>query len=205
MRIHDLLERRLQPANDDDASIRAGLARDKLGLDIPIFRGLGQFTLYILSLGKQTLCTRFQTADARARADRLAEPAPARVTTSRLGREVLHEILNPHSVDHGRELQGALTASRRNAAFLPMLSTRWTAAPARPASAQAMTSPGKAGAGAEIDPASGLRRQRQELQRIGDVAGPDVRDGRARDQVDVRLPHQQELPTKQVQLRRCFT
>ena len=49
-----------QAADDDDASFSAGLARYQLGIDVPIFRCLGQFTLYILSLRKQTLCTRFQ-------------------------------------------------------------------------------------------------------------------------------------------------
>ena len=34
--------------------------------------------------------------------------------------------------------------------------------------------PGKAGAGAEVDPAFGVGRQGQELERVGDVAGPDV-------------------------------
>ena len=37
-----------------------GNASTGLGIDSPIFRCPGQFTLYILSLGKQTLCTRFQ-------------------------------------------------------------------------------------------------------------------------------------------------
>ena len=45
-----------------------------------------------------------------------------------------------------------------------MLSTRWTCAPAVSASAQAITRPGKAGAGPEIDPASGVRRERAEAE-----------------------------------------
>ena len=50
---------RLEPADDHDSALRTGLARDQLGVNIPIFRCSGQFTLYILSLEKQTLCTRF--------------------------------------------------------------------------------------------------------------------------------------------------
>jgi hypothetical protein len=51
---------RFEPADDHDTALRAGLARDQVSVNIPIFRCSGQFTLYILSLGKQTLCTRFQ-------------------------------------------------------------------------------------------------------------------------------------------------
>ena len=54
---------------------------------------------------------------------------------------------------------GAATASRRNAAFLLMLSTRWTAAPGRSAERAGDDQAGKAGAGAEIDPASCVRRR----------------------------------------------
>ena len=37
--------------------------------------------------------------------------------------------------------------------------------------------PGESGAGAEIDPAACSCRQRQELQRIGNVASPQLRNG----------------------------
>ena len=64
--------------------------------------------------------------------------------------------------------------------------------------------PRKARAGSEIDPAFGVRRQRQELERIGDVTRPDVRDGRTRNQVDMGR-NIEELVDEQVQFRRCFT
>ena len=52
--------RALQLADDDDAAVGTGLARDQLGVDVPIFSRFGQFSLYILSLREQALCTRFQ-------------------------------------------------------------------------------------------------------------------------------------------------
>src|ERR1700751_4634288 len=48
------------PSNQHDASSRTRLAGHQFGLDIPISRGLGQFSPYILPFGKQPLCTPFQ-------------------------------------------------------------------------------------------------------------------------------------------------
>ena len=48
--------------------------------------------------------------------------------------------------------------------------------------------PGKARAGAEIEPGAGLRREVEELERVGDVPGPDVLQRRGADQVLDRLP-----------------
>src|SRR5712691_3524129 len=44
-----------QASQHDDATLRAGLARNEVGLDRPIFSGLGQFSLYILTLQEQRL------------------------------------------------------------------------------------------------------------------------------------------------------
>ena len=43
----------------DDPALSARAAGVKLWLDLPIFSGLGQFSLYILSLEKQGLCAAF--------------------------------------------------------------------------------------------------------------------------------------------------
>ena len=72
------------------------------------------------------------------------------------------------------------------------------------ASAQAIDQAGKAAAGAEIDPGPRLGRQIEELERIGDVARPELRDGRARDQIGRGLPAQQQLD-EAVEPRECFT
>src|SRR5580700_8231552 len=50
----------LRPLDRHDAAARIGQAGHERGLDVPIFSGLGQFSLYILSLGEQGLCTSFQ-------------------------------------------------------------------------------------------------------------------------------------------------
>ena len=63
---------------------------------------------------------------------------------------------------------------------------------------------GEAAAGTEIDPAFGLRRERQELKRVGDVPGPDVGQRRARDQVEMRRDPQQVV-NEHIQPGRCFT
>ena len=134
----------------------------------------------------------FSKAAARASAVRRAAPAPRAVTTSARLVEVLHEILDPHSMDHRPGRRMWRTASRRNAAFLPLLSTRWTAAPARSASAQAITSPGKPAPEPRSTQRLASGASGQELERVGDVPGPDLRDRRGRDQIGLRLPSQQQ-------------
>ena len=51
----------------DDPAMSAGAAGMQLWFDIPIFSGLGQFSLYILAFKKQSLCPlphqRFGVAD----------------------------------------------------------------------------------------------------------------------------------------------
>jgi len=49
----------------------------------------------------------------------------------------------------------------------------------------------EAPAGSKIDPGSRLWRQRQQLERVGDVACPDFTDRRICDQVQPVLPSQQ--------------
>jgi hypothetical protein len=51
----------------------------------------------------------------------------------------------------------------------------------------------EATAGTKVDPGSRLWRQRQELERIGDVARPDFSDRRICDQVQSVLPSQQSF------------
>ena len=51
---------------------------------------------------------------------------------------------------------------------------------------------GKAAAGAEIDPDLASGAEREELQRIGDMAGPDLRQRRGRDEVGGLLPGGQQ-------------
>ena len=52
---------------------------------------------------------------------------------------------------------------------------------------------GKAAAAAEIDPGSCMRRELEKLQGIGDVAGPELRQRRRRDEIGFCLPLEQQL------------
>jgi hypothetical protein len=47
----------LDPVELDDPAVSAGAAGMQLRLDIPIFSGFRQFSLYILALEKQGFCT----------------------------------------------------------------------------------------------------------------------------------------------------
>ena len=124
--------------NDDLApGVRAAL--DQLGLNIPTFSGFGQFGINILTLGKQTEDSGFQQRIGPASS--AASGASARAVTTSTGTA----RFSTKSSIRRCTLAGApvaWTASRKKAAFLPLLSTRCTSAPGFSASAQAMTTPG---------------------------------------------------------------
>ena len=181
----------------------AGLARDQLGIDFPIFRCLGQFSLYILSLRKQTLCTRFQQRLRERRAVRLAEPAPARrqrraaplkfFTKSSI--RTAWTIAGSSNVIDGFAQEGGFFAG----AFDQVDRRRLAGLRAR------RRSRGRESRRRSRDrPSIGVGRERQELERIGDVARPDRRDRRRRDQIDPLRPRQQEFD-EAIEPRRCFT
>src|SRR6185437_2630823 len=50
-----------------------------------------------------------------------------------------------------------------------------------------------AAAAAEVDPGPGGRGERDKLERVGDVAGPEMRQGGRRDQVGLGLPLPKEV------------
>src|SRR6476660_4625421 len=47
---------------------------------------------------------------------------------------------------------------------------------------------GEAAAATEVGPAFGQRGEIDELERVGDVPGPELRQGRGRDQIGLGLP-----------------
>ena len=73
-----------KPADDHDAAFRAGLAGPARGLDIPIFSGFGQFSLYILSLGEQTDGAPLDQRKAPDRSSTFNGASARAVTTSAL-------------------------------------------------------------------------------------------------------------------------
>src|SRR3954471_14913151 len=66
------------------------------------------------------------------------------------------------------------------------------ARPSRPCHGAGQDNPGKAAAAAEIGPAFGRWGESDELKRIGDVPGPEMRQGRGRDEVGLGLPLPQQ-------------
>ena len=63
---------------------------------------------------------------------------------------------------------------------------------------------GKASAAAEIDPDFGRGSEGQKLQRIRDVPGPQIWQGRRRHKIGFRLPFEQQVDIA-IQPRLCFT
>ncbi len=63
---------------------------------------------------------------------------------------------------------------------------------------------GEPAAGTKVDPSAGMWRERQELQRIGDMARPQFRFGRGGDQIDAALPVE-EKRDEAIEPRFCFT
>ena len=110
--------RAAQLADDDDPALRIGPARHQLGLDVPTFSGFGQFSLYILSLGKQAVARPFSTAATRRPSSSASGASARAVTTSTAPRSLRR---NPRSAPRwtlGRQRRSRATASRRKAAFL---------------------------------------------------------------------------------------
>ena len=76
-------------------------------------------------------------------------------------------------------MPSACAQSRRKFAFFWLLSTRCTSAPGVSASAQAITRPGKPAPEPRSIQRVAPGTSGEELERIGDVAGPDLRQRRA--------------------------
>ena len=188
----------------NDAAVRIGLARDQFSLDIPRFRGFGQFSLYILSLGKQADRARFQQR-LRKPSSSVSGASARAVTTSNGVCESCGKILD--SLAHGQwpGSASAATASRRKAAFLALLSTRWTSAPGvsgeRAGDHQARESRRRSRDRSSVC-ASGASAQ--ELQRIGDMARPDLRQRRGATRL-MRCCHVEQQLDEALEPRRCFT
>ena len=190
-------------SSDHNSGLGIGSNSAPNHLNVPTFSGFGQFSVNILSLGKQAHRSRFSTADMPRRA--VCRAAPARAPSPRrcaAGACPTKSAMRSACTSDRRAANARRLAQER--AFFPMLSTRWTCRPGCVRQRAGDDQPGKSSAGAEIDPDSCFWRQIQKLQRIGDVPGPNHRLGRGRDQIDALLPLQQER-NKAVEARFCFT
>jgi hypothetical protein len=63
---------------------------------------------------------------------------------------------------------------------------------------------GETAAAAEVDPDLCGRRPCQKLKRVGDMAGPEVGQGRRRDEIGLGLPLPEEVEVA-IEARLCFT
>ena len=161
-----------------------GPARHELILHVPIFRGLGQFRLDISSLGEQARRPLFQQR-LRPQPSRPVSGASARaVTTSGVcAAELATTSSIRWCVHKGRQPQRRARLPQEGA-FLPIALDEMDHRPRRvSASAQAITRPGKPPPEPRSTQRVRLRRERQKLQRVGDMAGPDSAASR-RDEID---------------------
>src|SRR5712691_924495 len=154
--------------DDTAAGIRA--AGQNCDLDVPIFSCLGQFGLYILTFQEQGFCTPFyhrggQFDQNRERGQRPGGYHVDRIPPRRdefLGAAVANDCRGPGN-PRGLAQEGGLLR-----VALDEMHERTRGVRKRAGEHQA----GKAGAGTEINPSAGVRRQRDELQRIGYVSRP---------------------------------
>ena len=194
---------RFDALHDDYSALRVGSTRREAGLNLPIFSGLGQFVGNILSLRKQSAGAFFQQRIGRRQ--KLGKRRQgARGDDIDRFRRVFHEFLDPNRVHDGRSAGHAcrLLQERRLLLFaFDQVHRRSGRFGQRAGDNQS----GKAAAGAEIDPgARQRRRQRQKLQRIGHVPGPQMRLRRGGNQIHPALPVA-ERGDEIVEPPECFT
>src|SRR5258707_14033371 len=94
----------LQPAEEHNAASRVGPAGNECVLDVPTFRGLRQFRIYILPLEEQRLCTLFNQGRNVAEELRQRRQRPSRHHLGRIT-EAVDKILDSHSVHKSRKLE----------------------------------------------------------------------------------------------------
>ena len=118
--------------------------------------------------------------------------------------ETLHAELSPAGVDRRVAEVRAEAAATLAAAQAERDDARQLAEAATTAATQAQQAAAQAAARAEIDPDLGAGDNVQELQRVGDVPGPDLGESGRRDQIDPRLPFHEQRD-EAIQSLRCFT
>src|SRR5437588_5730000 len=104
--------------HDHDASMRIGFARDQLRVDTPRFRGMGQFSRYILSLWKQPHRTPFQQRIyvREQLVQRRERPGHHNVEALAVVRD---KVLDSPCVDNGRQRERGYDVAEKGRLFLP--------------------------------------------------------------------------------------
>ena len=152
--------------------LRIGQTRAKFAWNVPTFSGFGQFNPTSCPLGNRPVPP-FSTTDMPLAAVPAAEPTLSR---SRFRSARAGFPRNPRFSPHGRGRRaGCRTASRRKCSLLAVafdeMHLRARRLRERAGDHQARETRPRA----EIGPNARLRRQRQELQRVGDMARPQHR------------------------------
>jgi len=169
--------------------MRVGFARNQHSLDAPIFRCFGQFSPYILSLGKEGLCTSFQPGFGQGEEFAKRRERPRRDDLDRFAKLPSH-LLDSRLV-HNRRRAGDSHSLAQESRLFSIAFNEVNPPAGFFGECAGNREAGKTTARAEIDPDSRGRGEGQELERIGDVPGPDFANGRGRDQIDSPLPRQQ--------------
>ena len=180
-----------------------GSTRHRSRLKPPIFSGFGQFSIYPLSLREKADGAPFQQAD---------RPPPAVWKAGqRRGRSRRRHLPARPSTKSAIRMAWTATgapvacaASRRKRRLLGTALDKCNARARRLGQGAGNRHSRKARARAEIGPDASLRRKRQKLKRVSDMAGPERGFRRRRNQIDPALPLEQKRH-KAIQTIQCFT
>jgi len=105
--------------------------------------------------------------------------------------EVADESLDPFGMDHRRQLRNT-NGFAQECGLLAIAFDEMHGNSGNFGQRASDRQPGKAAAGAQIDPDSGVGRQCKQLQRISNVACPYGGDRRRRNEIDFLLPSQKK-------------
>ena len=141
--------------------------------NLPTFAGVGQFAGSRPALGKET---RSPPLQQRIRAGEEVDKGSKRPRRHHLDafRGVINKILDPGGVDHRRSF-GHPCSLAQEGCLLGVAFDEVDLGPLGIGKSASNRKAGEATPGAEVDPSPCLWRQRQELQRIGDMARPQFR------------------------------
>jgi hypothetical protein len=158
--------------DENDAAPRVGYAGLERRVDAPIFSGLGQFDIYILSLQEQAFGAPLQ--------QRFGKTKQFRKRCKRAGGnyigfsgEIPNEFFNPIMVDDGRYF-GLARCLTQECRLLPVtldqMDDGWVSWISGDRAGDHHA--GKPPAGAEVHENPGIRHERDQLERISHVARP---------------------------------
>ena len=192
--------------NHDDAAGRIGAARHQRRIEVPDFNSAAassSSSSACCPFGNKPIAPLFPRRGKHCESNDLSGATARAVTTSAgPAKRATKSSMRVACTTAGAPVTRC--ASRRKAAFLLLLSTRWTAGPGLAGERAGDHQARESTARAEIDPDARVRGKIEQLQRIGDMPRPEMRDRGRRDEIGRALPCQQEFD-KPVEPFRRFT